>query len=136
MDKFTAWFEKKFLDWQSSRGRRASIREFSEWLEINQNLVASWMGGYRKPGPDYADRICIALDYDLTIYELLGLPVPEKRLLEFKAMYPTLTDEDVADLDKFLEKVRKRHAAEEKRNLSKTGPVDPDGGLLHAGRTP
>ena len=136
MDNFEKWINHKFLDWQTKRGRRGSIREFSELLGFDQRLVSNWMNGNKKPGAESADKICIALDYDLTIYEMLGLPVPEKRLLEFKAMYPTLTDEDVADLDKFLEKVRKRHAAEEKRNLSKTGPVDPDGGLIHAGRTP
>jgi hypothetical protein len=134
MEEFKAWFEQKYISWINQRGRRGSLREFSEWLGVDQRLVSNWMGGQRRPGPEYADIISIHFNYDLTVYKLLGLPVPEKRLLEFKAMYPTLTDEDIADLDKFLEKVRRRHAAEEKRNLSKTGTVDPDGTMLHSGR--
>jgi transcriptional regulator with XRE-family HTH domain len=132
MADFKTWFEQKYIDWLTKRGKRGSIREFSELLGVDQRLVSNWMNGNKRPGPDSADRIAIFLNYDLSVYEVLGLPVPEKRLLEFKAMYPSMTDEDVADLDKFLEKVRKRHAAEEKRNLSKTGPVDPDGSLIHA----
>ncbi len=68
----------------------------------------------RKPGPDYADQIAIFFNYDTTVYKLLGLPVPDKRLLEFKAMYPTLTDADIADLDKFLDKITARHAGTER----------------------
>lgn len=134
MEDFKTWFEKKYIDWLTKREKRGSVREFSELLGVDQRLVSNWMNGYKRPGPEFADKIAIFLNYDLTVYELLGLPVPEKRLLEFKAMYPSMTDEDIADLDKFLEKIKKRHAAEKKHDVSKSGNVDQNGTLAHAGR--
>ncbi len=134
MKTFGEYLEQKYLEWQSKRGKRSSLREFGDALGVDQKSLANWLRGIHKPNPEYADRIAIFFDYDTTVHQLLGLPVPEKRLLEFKAMYPTLTDEDVADLDKFLEKVKKRHAAEKKHDISKSGNVDPNGTLAHAGR--
>lgn len=137
MDKneFAVWIENEYLKWQLRQKGRKSIAEFSDWLGFPKTTVVQWMNGQRKPGAETADKISIKLNYDLTVYELLGLPVPEKRLLEFKAMYPSMTDEDIADLDKFLEKIKKRHAAEKKHDVSKSGNVDQNGTLAHAGRT-
>ena len=91
MEDFKTWFEKKYIEWLSKRGRRGSIREFSEWLGISQSLVANWIGGHRKPGPDYADKIAISFGYDMTVYTLLGLPKPDKDLLWAKKKYPKMT---------------------------------------------
>jgi transcriptional regulator with XRE-family HTH domain len=122
MADFKTWFEQKYIDWLAQRGRRGSIREFSELLDIDQKMVSNWMRGSGKPGPQYADKIAIFLDYDMTVYDLLDMPRPDKELLKFKALWPTMTDKERAEVGKVLEKVEKRNAAESKQQaLSNPG---------------
>lgn len=131
MTEFKTWLERKYIDWLAKRGKRGTVREFSEMIGVDQRLMANWMNGDRKPGPEMADKIAIAFGYDTTVHELLGLSIPEKRLLEFKAMYPTMTDDDIADLDKFLDRVRTRHATEQE-NVSKAGDGHTKRRIVHA----
>jgi hypothetical protein len=91
MSPFSDWFEGKFLEWQNARKKHSTIREFSDWLGLDQRLVANLMRGDRKPGPEYADIISIKFGYDMTVYDLLGLPRPDKDLLRAKKKYPKMT---------------------------------------------
>ncbi len=108
MTDFKTWFEQKYIDWLSKRGKRGSIREFAELLGVDQKLVANWMRGDRKPGPDYADKIAIFLNYDLTIYDLLGLPRPDKQLLKIKALWPNMNERERSEVGKLLDRVDER----------------------------
>jgi hypothetical protein len=121
MTDFKTWFEQKYIDWLAKRGRRGSLREFSEWLGVSQSIVANWMGGHRKPGPEYADIICAHLDYDLTIYDLLDMPRPDTELLKFKFLWPTFNERERAEVGKIIDKVEKRNAFETRQTLSDPG---------------
>jgi hypothetical protein len=83
--------------------------------------MANWMNGERKPGPDYADKIAVFLNYDLTVYKLLDLPEPDPRLLRAKTNWAYMTEKERNDVDSILERAEERHATEEaKRPIPNT----------------
>jgi len=92
MDNFETWLEQKFLQWQSARGKRGSIREFSEWLRSDQKLVAHWMRGVRKPGPENA-RV-LALKLGLEVYDVLGLPRPDPDFFRIQTVWDALPERE------------------------------------------
>lgn len=120
MDDFRTWFEKVYINWLSKRERRGSIKEFGELIGVDQRLVSNWMNGHKRPGPDYADRIAIFLNYDLTVYDLLDLPRPAKELLQLKALWPDMTEHDRADVAKLLDKIEKSHATQKRHPVPNT----------------
>ena len=121
MTDFKTWFEQRYIDWLAKRGKRGSIREFSDLLDIDQKMVANWMRGSGKPGPQYADKIAIFLNYDLTVYDLLGIPRPDKALLQAKANWAYMTDDERDEIIKILEAAEERHAKEKaKRPIPNT----------------
>jgi transcriptional regulator with XRE-family HTH domain len=124
MENFERWINGKFLEWQTKRGRRGSIREFGELLGVDQRLLSNWMNGERKPGPDSADKICIALDYDLTIYDVLGMPRPDRDLLRIKALYPAMNERERADVKTLLDKIERRTSHEQTAALPNAKPAN------------
>jgi len=113
MIDFKTWFEQKYIDWLTKRGKRGSVREFSELIGVDQRLVSNWMNGHKRPGPDFADKIAKFLDYDLTVYDLLDLPKPDKRLLKAKANWEYMTEAERDEITEILERAEARHAQEE-----------------------
>ncbi len=120
MEEFKDWFEKKYLDWQNKRRHRGSLREFSEFLGLDQRFVSNLMNGDRKPGADTADRICIALGYDMTIYDVLGIPRPEKELLQVKALWPYMTEKERALVGEILREAQQQYDARAEGQLSRS----------------
>lgn len=116
MADFKTWFENIYIDWLTQRRKRGSVREFSDLLDIDQKMVANWMRGSGKPGPQYADKIAKFLDYDLTVYDLLGLPKPDKRLLKAKANWEYMTEAERDEITHILERAEARHAQEEAKH--------------------
>ena len=121
MTEFKTWLEHKYIDWLSKRGKRGTIREFSELIGADQRLVANWMNGNKKPGPEMADKIATFLDYDMTVYELLDLPKPAKELLKIKTLWPKMTDKQRAEVGKLIEDIERSNAKEQtKRPIPNT----------------
>ncbi len=94
MEDFKAFFEQKYIEWQSALKRRGSIREFSEYLQIDERLVSNWMNGHRKPGSEYIERLAIVLGIE--VYDALSLPRPDERLLQIKKVWEDLSEEEQA----------------------------------------
>jgi transcriptional regulator with XRE-family HTH domain len=94
MEDFKAFFEQKYIEWQSALKRRGSIREFSEYLQIDERLVSNWMNGHRKPGSEYIERLAIVLGIE--VYDALNLPRPDERLLQIKKVWEDLSEEEQA----------------------------------------
>src|SRR3972149_4470549 len=103
MDNFEAWIEQKFLQWQLSRGKHGSIREFSEWLGANQRLVARWMSGNLKPGPE--DARLLALRFGLEIYDVLGLPRPDPDFFRIQTVWDALPERERIRLAALAEEI-------------------------------
>jgi transcriptional regulator with XRE-family HTH domain len=92
MEHFKAWFEQKYIEWQSALKRRGSIREFSEHLGIDERLVSNWMNGHRRPGSEYIERLAIALGIE--VYDALNLPPPDENLMRVKQSWDDLSEAD------------------------------------------
>ena len=75
--RFADWLEKKYLSWQIENGR-ASIRQFSEWLDINQALVTQWMNDKAKPGPKTIHLLASKLGDE--VYEILEDPAGTQKI--------------------------------------------------------
>ena len=101
--EFASWLEKHYIQWQADREKRGSIRQFSDWLGIDHRLISRWMNGERKPGPDHLDTLAYKFN-DLSCYELLGYPTPDKLLLRIKMEWDSLPEETRAAVGRVLEK--------------------------------
>jgi transcriptional regulator with XRE-family HTH domain len=74
--ELSKWLEKKYLEWQLENGK-ASISEFSEYLQLSQSYVSHIMNGVRETiGLKTAVKIANKLG-DETIYKILGYEMPE-----------------------------------------------------------
>lgn len=67
---FSKYLENYYLNWQLKNGR-ASIREFSRWLDINHAQVIQWMNGRGKPG--YKNIVKLAQKLGPEVYEILEI---------------------------------------------------------------
>jgi transcriptional regulator with XRE-family HTH domain len=90
---------------------RASIREFSRWLDINQAQITQWMNGKGRPGIVSARKLAMKLGPE--IYDILDLPRPPKAIHELQSTYQTIPQEErqlfEQDFDRWLEDWLKSH---------------------------
>ena len=101
--EFSQYLEKFYLNWQLEYGR-ASIREFSKWLDINHAMVIQWMNGNGKPGPKSIPKLSRKLGPE--IYDIFDLPRPPKVIYDLVDNYDKIPESDReefdADFDKWL----------------------------------
>jgi transcriptional regulator with XRE-family HTH domain len=126
MEDFKAFFEQKYIEWQSALKRRGSIREFSEYLQIDERLVSNWMNGHRKPGSEYIERLAIVLGIE--VYDALNLPRPDERLLQIKKVWEDLSEEEqvafAAEIERTAASNKQKTPEKQKREKSsKKTPV-------------
>jgi transcriptional regulator with XRE-family HTH domain len=126
MEDFKAFFEQKYIEWQSALKRRGSIREFSEYLQIDERLVSNWMNGHRKPGSEYIERLAIVLGIE--VYDALNLPRPDERLLQIKKVWEDLSEEEQAAFAAEIERTaasnkQKTPEKQKRERSSKKTPV-------------
>jgi hypothetical protein len=107
---FSQYLEKFYLNWQMKNGR-ASIREFSRWLDINHAMVDQWMNGKGKPGPKSIPKLARKLG--LEIYDIFEIPRPPRVIHDIESIYDTLPHTDRAefedDFDHWLAEWLKEH---------------------------
>ena len=89
---FKKWFEQKFLEWENSRGERSSLREFADYLEVNQRLASKWMNGYIVPGPKYVESLAMKLG--LEIYDVLGMERPDPLFYQLAKKWGDMSTEE------------------------------------------
>jgi hypothetical protein len=70
-----AWLNRAFIDFQAERGRRRTIRDFSEYLDVDYSLLTKWLKGVAAPGNE--NVIILANKLGPEIYDLRGWPRPE-----------------------------------------------------------
>lgn len=81
-NKSSDWFNKKFLQWQQVEGKRKTIGEFSEYLQVSEAALGHWMNGRRDPAFSNAYGICEKLQ-DYTLLELLGFKRVDQLVFDF-----------------------------------------------------
>ena len=75
---FPEYIEAQFVKWQSAQGKRKTIQEFADYLEISQALLSMWMNGKRTPGHENIVRL--AENFGPEVYDALGLARPDPDL--------------------------------------------------------
>jgi len=108
--EFSRWFERKFVEWQNSTGKRKTIDEFAKWLGFKQPIVSLWMSGDRSPSQYSADRIALKLGDE--VYTLLGLQPSDMRLVGIEVNWDRLTDSQRTDLHQLADRFVRENAAD------------------------
>jgi transcriptional regulator with XRE-family HTH domain len=91
VDKFSDYLEKKFIEWQHKSGRRRTLNEFAEYLEMKKSLLSMWLSGDRKPGRDKIEKLAELLGPD--VYDALELPRPDPRLVFVRKNWDRISQE-------------------------------------------
>jgi ribosomal protein S6 len=107
---FSDYLEKQYLLWQMDNGR-ASIRQFSRWLNINHALVTQWMNGNGKPGLGSMRKLAVKLGPE--VYDIMDVAHPPKAINELEEIYHIISPNDYPtlelDFDRWLEQWLKSH---------------------------
>lgn len=75
MSDFSKWFRDKYLDWEKTNpSGLQGIVKFSEWLDIPQPTVSSWINGKYEPKDKYLKSLADNLGPE--VYEVLKLETP------------------------------------------------------------
>jgi transcriptional regulator with XRE-family HTH domain len=91
VNKIGAFFESSFLNWQSKFGKRKTLNEFAEHLDITPSLLSMWLSGDRKPGRDNIEKISELLGPE--IYDAMDLPRPDPRLVYITRNWDKFSEE-------------------------------------------
>lgn len=100
--EFSKFLEKYYLNWQMENGR-ASIREFSRWLDINHAMIDQWMNGKGRPGAKSIPKLARKLGPE--VYEILNISPPPLFIQKLEAIYDELTPEQRQDLIRKINKI-------------------------------
>lgn len=84
------WFNRKFVEWQASQGKKKTIAAFAEYCGIKQNDMSRYLSGASKPDGDNLQKVGIVLGDE--IYDLLGRPRPDARLQALIAHWGNIPD--------------------------------------------
>jgi transcriptional regulator with XRE-family HTH domain len=84
-EKFQAWFNRKWSEWDAKEGRRTIQQELADYLGITRASVAQYAAGRQLPEGDSLRRI--AKKFGVEVYEILGVkPLPD----DFSQFPPSL----------------------------------------------
>lgn len=89
--EFSAWLERKFLNWQAENGRRASLQEFADYIGYSRPLISMWLSGKRLPAEDGIERLADL--FGLDVYDVLNLPRPNPYLQKINRVFELLSPE-------------------------------------------
>lgn len=98
---FAIWFERKFVEWEAVTGRRRTVSEFAEWLNIPRSLCSRYLTGSRSPSRKNVDLIAARLGSE--VYDLLGLQRPDEVLQRLQGGWDQLTETQKARIVNILE---------------------------------
>ena len=51
------WLNRKFLEWEQSQGKRKTLGQFSEYLEVSRISLSDWINGKYAPKAQNIGRI-------------------------------------------------------------------------------
>jgi len=85
------WLELKYLEWQTSQGKRQSLEKFANYLGVERMTLNRWMNGNNRPDLRFVDSIADKLGDE--IYDLMEIKRPDPALRYIIRQWPALTDE-------------------------------------------
>lgn len=101
MTTITDWLNQKFLEWQASQGRRKTISELAEYLDIQQPVLSHYLNGKHTPRGENVDKI--ALRFGNEIYAILGLMPPDPLYRQIVKNWEYYTDEQRRHISELLD---------------------------------
>ena len=91
MKDAASWLDMKFLDWQTSHGKRKTLTQFADYLGISQSLLSHYMNGTHSPSGENVEKIALRLGDE--IYAILGLPTPDLQLRTINRLWGQIPPE-------------------------------------------
>ena len=91
MSTFSDWFKREYKQWSQTQPGEEDFLAFCSLLGYTPETVLTWMHG--KSIPQDGEVLGIAALLGMRVYTILGLPVPDKSLLETFASFSHLTGE-------------------------------------------
>ncbi|MBX3002344.1 MAG: helix-turn-helix transcriptional regulator [Anaerolineales bacterium] len=114
--EFPAWLEQKYIEWQSARGKRATLAQFADHLGLSAPLLSHYLNGIRKPTRENTRKLAQRLGPE--VYDILGLQHPDPKLRFITRNWSQLTAEQQQQLLAAAEKLLK---AGNEESASRTG---------------
>lgn len=75
------YLESQFLSWQAQLGRRATVGEYADYLELGRTQLSQYMNGHTLPKEEVAARLAKKVGYE--IYDVLNYERPDPLLIQF-----------------------------------------------------
>jgi transcriptional regulator with XRE-family HTH domain len=94
--RFSTFFEKKFVEYQSSLGRRISINEFADYVGYSQPTISKWLAGNQVPSGEAVDRLAVL--FGMEVYDALDIPRPDPRLALLMQRFRSTPEENKNEL--------------------------------------
>lgn len=85
------WLMKKYLAWQLGEGRKKTLGDFSDYLNVSRDTLNNWLGGRRRPRNESVEVLAAKLGPE--IYDLLGMARPDAGLKLVSRLWDKLTPE-------------------------------------------
>ncbi len=73
------YLESQFLSWQAQMGRRATVGEYAEYLEMGRTQLSQYMNGQTLPKEEVTARLAKKVGYE--IYDVLNYERPDPLLV-------------------------------------------------------
>ena len=100
------WLEGKYIEWMARDGRRRSMQEFADWLDVPRPHISRYFGGTRFPSRKNVDKIAAKLGPE--IYDLLGFQRPDPLLQRLQAVWDLLVDQERGEIEKIVDEAEGR----------------------------
>lgn len=71
-DRFGSFMTTKFLEWQTALGRRATVTEFADALDLYQGDVSNYLHGRRIPGVKIVQKMAANPIIGVGIWQAAG----------------------------------------------------------------
>lgn len=115
--EFSTWLEKKYLEWQGLRGKRATLAQFADFLGISAPLLSHYMNGIRKPTRENIQKF--AKRFGPEIYDIFGLQDPDPKLRLISRNWSKLTAEQQQQLIEGMESLLKANDGKPKKGKNR-----------------
>lgn len=86
---FPQLLEQNFLSWQAQEGKRKTLDDFADYLDVRRSTLSLWMSGKRSPGPESLRVLSNRLGPE--VYDVLGLDRPDPDLAFIEQQWQNLT---------------------------------------------
>lgn len=91
MSNFPDWFTKEYRRWNKTRPGEEDFLAFCSLLGYTPETVLSWMHG--ESTPQNGEVLSIAGMFSVKVYKVLGLPEPDKEILQAYVSFSNLAGE-------------------------------------------